>query len=150
MIRRSLGLTIAIGLMLSWTSSSLASDECNTRSCLERVAVKKCSQARPQWCVQRAILTYKLSGVQAAWMRRMAECESKWKPHAYYPSKVATTAAVRSAVDRAGTSAGLFGFIKDTFDRSPYGKRSRWRAKWSALAAAWKVRNGGSHEWVCT
>ena len=107
---------------------------CKSRTCEERVAAKKCSQHRPRWCVERAILTYRLRGWQAAWMRRIPGCESGWNVYAY----------------NASGSSGLYQFQPSTWATTPYGRHSIWRAKWQALAAAWMVRRGRTAEWVCS
>lgn len=107
---------------------------CQTQRCNERVARYRCSQAQPRWCVIRAILTYRLSSWQAAWMHRVARCESGWNPYARNPSG----------------SSGLFQFLPSTFVGTPYARHSIWSAKYQALAAAWMVRQGRQREWVCT
>lgn len=107
---------------------------CHTAACKERVAAKKCSQARPRWCVERAIVTYRLAGWQAAWMRRIPACESRWDPYARNPSG----------------SSGLYQFLPSTWRTTPYGRHSIWSAKWQALAAAWMLRVGRAPgEWSC-
>lgn len=94
----------------------------------------RCSQTRPRWCVERAIITYRLSGWQSAWMRRVYLCESGGNPYARNPSG----------------SSGLYQFLPSTWATTPYAARSIWSAKWQSLAAAWMVgRAGRSSEWVC-
>lgn len=128
-----------------------ARERCQTKRCEERVARKQCSQKRPRACVERAILTYRLGGWQAAWMRRVPFCESGWNPLAYYPSKVADTTAERRFAERNDRSAGLYAFKPSTWRGTPYGRRGRslWWAKWNALGAAWMVRQGRTGEWAC-
>ena len=127
-----------------------AADRCHTRACLERVARKQCSQQRPRACVERAILTYRLTGWEAAWLRRIPACESGWDPLAYYPSKRAETRAEQHWVRRMDISAGLFAFKPSTWATTPYAHRDQFRAKWSALAAAWMARRGMTSHWECT
>jgi hypothetical protein len=110
-----------------------ARDVCNTKRCNERVARKNCSQTRPKWCVERAILTYRLNAWQRAWMRRVPGCESGWNPYARNPSG----------------STGLFQFMPSTWATTPYGHRSIYSAKWQSLGAAFMLRAGRSGEWVC-
>lgn len=108
---------------------------CHSRACSERVARKHCSNRHPHWCVERAILTYRLDGWQASWMRRIPGCESGWDPH---------------AVNGGGSgSLGLYQFMPGTWASTPYGRHSPFSAKWASLAAAWMVRAGRSREWVC-
>jgi hypothetical protein len=107
---------------------------CSSITCKERVARKHCSNQRPQRCVDRAILTYKLTAPQAAWMHRVAWCESRWNPLAANPSG----------------SFGLYQFMRGTWLSTPYAGRDWTRAKWQALAAGWMVgRAGRGSEWVC-
>ena len=94
----------------------------------------RCSQTRPRWCVERAIVTYRLAGWQAAWMRRIPSCESGWNPYARNPSG----------------SSGLFQFLPSTWAATRYARLDIFSAKWNALAAAQWIRAGRSSEWVCT
>ncbi len=112
---------------------ALAGTGCQTRACNERVAMKRCSQDRPRWCVERAILHRRFTGWAAAWMRRIPGCESGWDPYAQNPSG----------------SSGLYQFQPETWAGTPYGRRSIWSAKWQSLAAAWMVVQGRTREWVC-
>ena len=108
----------------------------------------RCSQIRPRWCVERAIITYRLSGWQAAWMRRVYLCESGGNPYAYYghPQNRAPT----DVIYRGDISAGLYEFKPSTWATQPYAARSIWSAKWQSLAAAWMTgRAGRSSEWAC-
>ena len=51
---------------------------------------------------------------------------------------------------RSGPHAGLFQFrISGTWGTTPYARRSPWRAKWNALAAAWMHQAGRGNEWTC-
>lgn len=94
----------------------------------------QCSQRNPRACIERAILTYRLRGWQAAWMRRVARCESRMNPYARNPSG----------------ATGLFQFMPSTWRSTPYGRYSITSAKYQALAAAWMLaRAGRSREWVC-
>ena len=105
---------------------------CQTRSCEERVARKQCSQARPVPCIRRAALRYR---VDFRMLLRKARCESKLDPLAVN-----------------GVHAGLFQFRvapPSTWATTPYARRSPWRAKWSALAAAWMHAVGRGGEWTC-
>lgn len=111
-------------------------DVCHTRVCNERVAMDRCSQNRPRWCVERAILTYRFTGWRSSWMRRIPACESGWNPY---------------AVNGGGSgSTGLYQFMPSTWSSTPYGRRSIYSAKWQSLAAAWMLRVGRAPgEWSC-
>jgi len=66
---------------------------------------------------------------------RKASCESKLDPAA-----------------ASGPHAGLFQFrVSGTWGTTPYSRRSPWRAKWNALAAAWMHSAGvdRGNEWAC-
>lgn len=117
---------------------------CNTAACEKRVAdrhhrqaerkwIRLCSQTRPRACVERAIVTYRLTGWQAAWMRRVPQCESHYNPYAHNPSG----------------SSGLYQFMPGTWATTRYARHSIWSAKWSSLAAADFARRGLTHHWVC-
>lgn len=141
--------TVAFLLPTLAPSIAPADTGCKTRACKERVARKQCSQQRPRQCVERAILTYRLTGYNAAWLRRIPSCESGWDPLAYYPSKRAETRAEQAWVRRMDISAGLFAFKPSTWATTPYASRDQFRAKWSALAAAWMARRGNTDAWEC-
>lgn len=132
------------------TSTSDARAACNTRACNERVAAKRCSNAHPRWCVERAIHTYRLRGWQVSWMRRVPTCESRWRPLAYYPGQIADSAGERAFAIRADRSAGLYAFKPSTWRGLRYRNQSPFQAKWSSLAAALMVRLGRTREWTCT
>ena len=117
--------------------------ECNTRSCEKRVAVKKwkrnqtqlrraCGRGVVPACIDRAANLYR---VDRYMLRRKAWCESHMNPGAYNPSG----------------ASGLFQFLGSTWASTPYGKRGKsvWVAKWAALGAAWMHRVGRGGEWVC-
>lgn len=125
---------VAAIAFLAVAGSADAASGCGTHRCFERVAARKCSQTRPRWCVERAIVTYRLTGWEAAWMRRIPGCESGWNPY-----------------NRNGGSGstGLFQFLPSTWATTRYARRSIWSAKWQALAAAWMLRQGRAGEWVC-
>lgn len=121
-----------------------AHDGCHSKRCVERVKRKmhrealarfdrRCSQSRPRACVELAVRRYRLTGWQAAWMRRVPGCESRWSVGAYNPSG----------------ASGLFQFMPGTWATTPYGRRSIWSARWQAHAAAWMVLQGRTGEWVC-
>ena len=78
-------------------------------------------------------MTYRFSGWQAAWMRRIPGCESTWSPLAV----------------SGGGHLGLYQFHPGTWQGTPYGGRNPLRAKWAALAAGWMVRQGRTNEWSC-
>lgn len=102
--------------------------------CKERIARQKCSQASPRWCVERAILTYRLRGWQAAWMRRIPACESTWN----------------ATIRNASGHSGLYQFGAGTWASTPYASRNVLSAKWNALAAAWMVSvHRAPGEWSC-
>jgi len=111
---------------------SVAQAGCNSDTCRERVARKQCSQKDPRACIRRAIYTYELNKSQAAWMMRVARCESGYNPYA-----------------ENGPCKGLFQFHVGTWAGTPYGRYSVYSAKWNALAAAWMVRRGRQVEWSC-
>ena len=75
---RRIALT-ALALALPATAHAKP-DPCNTRACNERVARKQCSQTKPRACVERAILTYRLTGWEAAWMRRASGVRERLEP----------------------------------------------------------------------
>jgi hypothetical protein len=137
-------LAAATTLALAAPTQAHHAGGCLTRACDTRVALKKhqqrervlihrCTQRTPRWCVERAIHTYRLNGWQAAWMRRVPGCESRWNPYAYNPSG----------------ATGLYQFMPGTWVTTRYGRRSITSAKWQALAAAWMLRQGRSREWSC-
>lgn len=104
--------------------------------CQVRVARKQCSNARPRACVTRAIVQYRLTGWQSAWMRRIPVCESDYDPLASNPAPP--------------YAKGLYQFIDETWASTPYGRYSVFKAKWASLAAAWMLKQGRSGEWECT
>ena len=142
-------LLAAILMMVLAPRAAQAREGCQTRACHERVAAKQCSQARPRACVTRAIITYRLHGWQAAWMRRVPGCESGWDPLAYFSMQVAETAAERAMAIAQDRSAGLYAFKPSTWAGLRYRDRSLFQAKWSALGAALMVRSGRTGEWAC-
>jgi hypothetical protein len=106
--------------------------ECQTASCVERVAGKRCSQSRVLSCIHRAALRWRVS---FAMLKRKARCESRFDPYAVN-----------------GPHAGLFQFRVNkpsTWATTPYASRSPWWAKWNALAAAWMHHVGRGGEWAC-
>lgn len=107
---------------------------CHSKRCVERVAMRACSQARPVPCIRRAAIHWRVSFPV---LLRKARCESTLNPFA-----------------ANGVHAGLFQFrvaAPSTWATTPYARRSPWRAKWSALAAAWMHSAGVNRgsEWVC-
>lgn len=142
------------GLVLAILAAAAAAlpqpaDQCRTRACNERVAAKACSNSRPRACVERAIITYRLGGEQAAWMRRVPHCESTWNPLAYFRRQVAETAIERRWAESQGRSAGLYAFKPSTWRGLRYRAHSLWLAKWSSLGAALMVRSDRRDEWTC-
>lgn len=129
-MRRVAAFAAVVGIALPATT---AHADCKSASCLERVARKQCSQHRVWPCVTRAIFTYRLNGWQAAWMRRIPGCESRWNPYARNTSG----------------SSGLYQFLPSTWATTRYARRPVFSAKWNALAAAWMVRSGRTGEWSC-
>ena len=96
------------------------------------MAAKQCSQKRVVPCIRRAAMHHDVS---FAMLLRKARCESKLDPLA-----------------SSGPHAGLFQFqISGTWQTTPYARRSPWRAKWNALAAAWmhSARVNRGNEWTC-
>jgi hypothetical protein len=119
-------------LAFSAVPSAIASaaTDCRSARCLERVAAKQCSQKRVLPCIRRAALRHDVS---YAMLVRKARCESRLDPLA-----------------SSGPHAGLFQFqISGTWGTTPYARRSPWRAKWNALAAAWMHKVGRGDEWSC-
>lgn len=134
-MRLALGIVASVAAMVPQKAEAKR-DVCHTRSCNERVAMDRCSQKRPRWCVERAILTYRFHGWQSSWMRRIPACESGWNPY---------------AVNGGGSgSSGLYQFMPSTWAGLPYRRYSVFSAKWNSLAAAYMVRHGRTGEWVCT
>lgn len=111
--------------------------------------MRRCSNAHPRWCVERAILRYRLRGDQAAWMRRIPGCESTWNALAFFPGQVARSAAQRRAAIAGDRSSGLFAFKPSTWRGLRYRHESLFEAKYSALAAALMVTLGRTGEWSC-
>lgn len=106
---------------------------CNSKRCVERVAMKQCAQARPVPCIRRAALHHRVSfHLQLA----IARCESGLQP--------------QRLNDGGSGSSGLMQFMPSTFASTPY----RWRwilsAKWNALAGAWLLRRQGTGPWVAS
>ena len=131
-IKRLILIPLLLALALP-AAPAQARTPCNTHACEVRVAKKQCSQANPRKCVRHAILVYRLKGANAAWMYRIAGCESTWNPYA----------------KNASGSSGLFQFLPSTFAGTPYARHSIWSAKYNSLAAAWMVTQGRQSEWVC-
>jgi soluble lytic murein transglycosylase-like protein len=104
---------------------------CNTDSCAERVAERRCDHGHVGACIHRAAVRWRVS---EGLLRRRAWCESRMNPRAYNASS---------------GSSGLFQFIPSTWRTTPYARQSIWSPKWSSLAAAWMVRVGRDGEWVC-
>jgi soluble lytic murein transglycosylase-like protein len=104
---------------------------CQTSSCVERVAAKRCSQSRVQPCIERAARRWRVSFPM---LKRKAWCESRNNPYVVNPA--------------SGTT-GLFQFMRSTWASTPYSQRSITSAKWNALAAAWMHRVGRGGEWQC-
>jgi hypothetical protein len=144
---------LALCVLLTCTSPADAHADvgCHARQCLERVARHHCTQTAPRWCVQRAIVTYRLGGWQAAWMRRIPQCESGWNPYAYngHPFNRSASKALTRLVIARDISAGLFEFKPSTWATTRYARRSTWSSKWQALAAAQMARRGRTGEWAC-
>lgn len=67
-------------------------------------------------------------------MRDVSYCESRWNPYAV-----------------GAGSHGLFQFLRSTWARTPFARRSIYSAWWNAMAAAWLVRHDGFswREWTC-
>lgn len=111
-------------------AAATAANGCRSERCHERVAAKQCSQKRVVPCIRRAALRHDVS---FAMLLRKARCESRLNPLA-----------------SSGPHAGLFQFqISGTWGTTPYARRSPWRAKWNALAAAWMHKVGRGGEWSC-
>ena len=122
-------LAVPIAISCTPATNALARTDCQSVRCDERVAAKKCSQKRVLPCIRRAAIRYRVS---YAMLVRKARCESKLDPLA------------------ASGDAGLFQFrISGTWGTTPYARRSPWRAKWNALAAAWMHKVGRGGEWTC-
>jgi hypothetical protein len=118
--------------MAATAPTAAASGGCNSRSCVERVAARQCSQHRPVPCIRRAAMRWRVS---FAMLLRKARCESTLNPFA-----------------ANGVHAGLFQFriaAPSTWATTPYARRSPWRAKWNALAAGWMHAAGRGGEWAC-
>jgi hypothetical protein len=121
-------LTTAVAL-LAGALPSANHDECVSRACVERVAMHRCDDGQVPSCIDRAALRWRVS---AAMLKRKAWCESRFDPFA-----------------SNGTHFGLFQFALSTWRSTPYAQRSVWRAKWSALGAAWMHHVGRGGEWAC-
>ena len=119
----------AVTLTLALPATGGAHTGCHSARCTERVAAKRCSQARPVSCIHRAALHWRVS---YSMLRRKAWCESRFIARA-----------------SNGSHFGIFQFAPSTWATTPY--RSRWifSAKWSALAGAWMHHRGRGHEWSC-
>jgi hypothetical protein len=104
---------------------------CNDATCVERVAARRCSQVHVASCIHRAALRWRVS---FSMLKRKARCESRLRWWAY---------------NRASRATGVFQFLPSTWATTPYAGRSPWRAKWSALAAAWMHSVGRGREWAC-
>lgn len=118
--------------MLCLVPRVFAAAGCQTQRCEERVARKQCSQTRVVPCIRRAAIHWR---VDFQMLLRKARCESTLNPLA-----------------ANGVHAGLFQFrvaAPSTWASTPYARRSPWRAKWNALAAAWMHRVGRGGEWSC-
>ena len=122
---------MALAATLAVLAAGVHSDGCNSADCVERVAARWCTQTRVVSCIHRAALRY---DVGYAMLRARAWCESRLLPYA------------RNAQSGA---MGLYQFLPSTWARTPYARRSPWRAKWSALAAAWMEHMGRGGEWAC-
>ena len=110
--------------------TAVARTDCQSVRCDERVAAKKCSQKRVLACIRRGAIRHRVS---YAMLVRKARCESRLDPLA-----------------RSGPHVGLFQFqVSGTWGTTPYARRSPWRAKWNALAAAWMHKVGRGNEWTC-
>jgi len=105
-------------------------DTCQTKACVERVAMHQCARGHVPACIHRGALHWRVSYQM---LMRKARCESRLNPLA-----------------SNGTHFGLFQFAAGTWASTPYGHRSVWRAKWSSLGAAWMHRVGRGGEWACT
>jgi len=91
----------------------------------------RCERGRVGSCIHRAAIRYRVGW---SMLRRKAWCESRLRPWAY----------------NAGSGAsGLFQFLPSTWRTTPYGRRSIWSAKWSALAAGWMHAHGRGGEGSC-
>lgn len=76
--------------------SAQADDDCATSRCVERVARKACSKARPVPCIRRAALHWDVpTGLQLA----IARCESRLRWWAWNPSGAAGLMQLMSAED---------------------------------------------------
>ena len=120
---------MALALAVATLVVAPAHHDCNTQSCVERVAARWCTQTRVVSCIHRAALRWDVSYPM---LRRKAWCESRLDPYA-----------------TNGTHVGVFQFLWSTWATTPYAHRSPWRAKWNALAAAWMHARGRGNEWSC-
>lgn len=141
--------------ILSFPAIADAKAGCNTYECTVRVLSKQCSNDRPRTCVEWIIRRHKITGWQAAWLRRIPGCESQWDPRAWNPTPVGP---------RREHASGLYQFLPSTWTTTPHGKLVRkrgagkwiwapkhsiWSARWQSAAARWMVTHGRAREWVC-
>lgn len=94
---------------------------------------KSCGQAPTSAVLKCIEYASRVHAYSYSTLSRIAGCESGYNPHAYNPSG----------------ASGLFQFMRSTFAATPYGHKDIFKAKWNALAAAWKMRHHGTGEWVC-
>ena len=66
-------------------------------------------------------------------LRRRAECESNLNPRA----------------QNSSGASGLYQFMAETFQRTPYGRMSIWSPYANAMAAGWMEAHGKGGQWVC-
>lgn len=126
-MRRRVLAAAAVAVALP-ASSAQAGDACATSKCVERVARKACSKARPVPCIRRAALHWDVpTGLQLA----IARCESRLKWWAWNPSG----------------ASGLMQLMPGTHDATPYGAKPIMSVKWNALAGAYLLRTQGTAPW---
>jgi hypothetical protein len=97
----------------------------------ERAARLACDQRHVRACIRRAAIH---RGQSYDYLVSVAWCESRFNPRAY---------------NTASGAGGLFQFLASTWATTPQRRRSRFSAKWAALAAAWMFEHGRAREWVC-
>lgn len=111
---------------------------CRTRAC---ITFHQCSNQNPRACVWHVIYKYRIGGeLERAWLLRIPQCESSWKP--------------LEPPNSAGAT-GLFQFVPKTWASTPEGRGHPERiysAYWQAFAAHWGYHHleHGPGEWACT
>lgn len=132
-IRPHLTAALAAAILMTVTAPRVETHAgCHSKRCVERVAMRACSQARPVPCIRRAAIHWRVSFPM---LLRKARCESGLNPYAR----------------NASGSSGLFQFLLGTFysARNPYRRHEIWSAKWSSLSAAYWHHMGWGGEWAC-